>query len=80
MITRDQAISERRFHAGGGAVGTKCEKWRRNGKTQVWKTRPNDFRTPISYGRFVYGQITHRSQDLFRVEGPDGYCDRCRPA
>ena len=23
------------------------EVWRRNGKTQTWKTRPNEFRVPV---------------------------------
>ena len=30
---------------------------RRNGKTQLWKTRPDDFRIPIKYGFKSYGEI-----------------------
>ena len=33
--------------------------WRRNGKTQVWKTRPEDFRIPVKWGLYTYDQITH---------------------
>lgn len=33
-------------------------KTRRNGKTQRWKTRPNEFRIPIKYGFKSYGQVT----------------------
>lgn len=31
---------------------------RRNGRTQTWKTRPNDFRIPIKYGFRGTGAIT----------------------
>ena len=30
---------------------------RRNGRTQTWKTRPNDFRIPIKIGFRSYGYI-----------------------
>ena len=33
-------------------------KVRRNGKTQVWKTRPNDFKIPVKYGLYEYFYIT----------------------
>lgn len=31
---------------------------RRNGKTQTWKRRPNDFKIPIKYGLYEYSYIT----------------------
>ncbi len=31
---------------------------RRNGKTQTWKTRPNEFRIPVKYGLYEYYNIT----------------------
>ena len=31
---------------------------RRNGKTKLWKTRPDDFVVPIKYGFKSYGHIT----------------------
>ena len=34
---------------------------RRNGKTQTWKRRPDDFRIPIKIGFRVYGNITPHS-------------------
>jgi hypothetical protein len=32
-------------------------KARRNGKTQTWKTRPNDFKIPVKYGLYDYFYI-----------------------
>lgn len=34
---------------------------RRNGKTQTWKRRPNDFRIPIKAGFNSFGEITESS-------------------
>jgi hypothetical protein len=34
---------------------------RRNGKTQTWKTRAGDYRTPVKAGLRSCGEITHRS-------------------
>jgi len=36
---------------------------RRNGRTQTWKTRPNDFRIPIKIGYKTYGAITPENLD-----------------
>lgn len=44
---------------------------RRNGKTQVWKTRPNEFRIPIKYGFRSFGAVTHdniESEELVIVD------------
>jgi len=30
---------------------------RRNGKTKVWKTRPDDFEIPVKHGMYAYGYI-----------------------
>lgn len=35
---------------------------RRNGKTQTWKTRPDDFRIPVKAGLRSTGQITETSE------------------
>lgn len=40
---------------------------RRNGKTQVWKTRPNDFRVPVKYGLYEYGNITQDNAHEWQV-------------
>ncbi|MDE2102240.1 MAG: hypothetical protein KGL39_33650 [Patescibacteria group bacterium] len=34
---------------------------RRNGKTQTWKTRPGEFRIPVKYGLYEYGEINHNT-------------------
>ena len=42
--------------------------WRRNGKTQTWKTRPDDFKVPIKHGLYSYGYITQDNAHLFEVK------------
>lgn len=42
----------------GGITYPRTELWRRNGSTQTWKTRPEDFRIPVKYGMRSYGQLT----------------------
>ena len=34
---------------------------RRNGKTQLWKSRAEEFRIPIKAGFRSYGELTHHS-------------------
>ena len=34
---------------------------RRNGKTQTWKRKPNEFRIPVKYGLYGYGNIDHNN-------------------
>ncbi len=36
---------------------------RRNGATQLWKTRPSEFRIPIKIGYRTYGEITQYCLD-----------------
>ncbi len=47
-------------------------KIRRNGKTKLWKTRPNDFRIPIKFGFKLCGAIDHsdlaKFDDFFRIK------------
>lgn len=31
---------------------------RRNGQTQIWKTRPDDYRVPFKHGFKSFGQVT----------------------
>lgn len=46
---------------------------RRNGRTQTWKTRPNDYRIPIKAGLRVYGEITHNTpDDSFVIKSTEG--------
>lgn len=42
---------------------------RRNGKTQTWKTRPDDYRIPVKAGFRSTGQITpdNARPDVFHI-------------
>ena len=78
MITKEQALdtSIRYFHIGEctrvvgprGGVKVSIKECRRNGKTQTWKTRPNEFRTPVKYGLYEYGNITDVNNGRFHTE------------
>lgn len=67
MLTREQAFNANEFHYGpcnrivGPRGGKKIsqEIWRRNGETQFWKTRPEEFRIPVKRGLKQYGSIWH---------------------
>lgn len=71
MITKNDAMTAREFtfkivnpkHKRFGEIA-KC---RRNGKTQTWKTRPNDFKIPVKYGLYEYFYITNENADQFDV-------------
>lgn len=41
------------------------QRWRRNGATKTWKTRPNEFRIPIKRGLREYGYIDQRNASEF---------------
>jgi len=40
---------------------------RRTGKTQTWKTRPNEFKIPVKYGLYESTYITHLNCDEWNV-------------
>jgi len=69
MVTKQEALTAGEFHYGEckrivgkrGGITLKIETWRRNGATQTWKTRPDEFRVPIKYGLYNYSEITHRN-------------------
>lgn len=85
MVTKEQAIVTREFHYAPRCElltivnenshahpksRPTIERWRRNGQTQTWVTRPNDFKVPIKYGLRDYTYITqdnahefHRAED-----------------
>jgi len=65
-LTRVQALRSPAFHV--DADNGKCDRWRRNGNTQTWKTRPDDFRIPVVYGLRNYGQVTPANADRFHAE------------
>ena len=90
MATLDarNALTERDFHhrddcaqvvtygPRGGATFPRTEEWRRNGATQVWKTRPGEFRIPVKYGLRSYGQLVAGDAPAWHVgradDCPDG--------
>jgi len=43
-------------------------KCRRNGKTQTWKTRPNEFKIPVKYGLYEYFYIDQNNCDQWESE------------
>lgn len=73
-VTYDQALTASVFHE-NHEPGVKIYRWRRNGRTQVWKTRPNDFRVPIKYGLRSYDQLTPVNAHLMHTEDdcPDNH-------
>jgi len=76
MITKQQALTARAFHAEGachrsvgprGGVTETSEVWRRNGATKTWLTRPNEFRLPIKYGLRDYSAISELEVNRMHV-------------
>lgn len=81
MITKEQAIAlgeswgNAEVHAGActrkvgprGGETIQQERWRVNGRCQVWKTQPGRFRLPIKYGLRGYGEVTERNADIFHL-------------
>lgn len=75
MLTLQQALTANEFHYGEctrtigsrGGVTIRQEVWRRNGQTQTWKTRPNEYRIPVKYGMHTYGQLRNGSEDMWHA-------------
>lgn len=75
MITKQQAMTANEFHYGTctrvigprGKVTEHTEHWRRNGATQTWVTRPDDFRVPVKYGLRGYSQLTPADAESFHT-------------
>tara|TARA_Y100000310_G_C20578648_1_gene761816 strand:- start:387 stop:608 length:222 start_codon:yes stop_codon:yes gene_type:complete len=42
-----------------GGVRVISQVWRRNGKTKVWKSRPDNYRVPVKHGLYNYTYVTH---------------------
>ena len=66
MVTFEQALTANNFHE-NHAKGGKVYNWRRNGKTQTWKTWPGVFRIPVKYGLYVYYSIDNANAANFHV-------------
>lgn len=65
MLSMEDALTAREFHLDGctriygprGGVKENVVRYRRNGRTQTWKTRPHDFRVPVVHGLKGYTQL-----------------------
>lgn len=55
------------YHGPRGGQREEIEAWRRNGATQLWKTRPEDFRVPVKWGMRSYGDITPANVGEFHL-------------
>ncbi len=84
-ITFDQAVTANEFHAHctaavgpRGGINHNPVVWRRNGKTQVWKTRPGEFRVPIKFGIYSTDQLWHYDRGLVYVASECPVCTLVR--
>lgn len=68
MITKDQAMTANEF-VSLVSKNKKGEphKVRRSGKTQIWKTRPDEFKIPVKFGLYQSLYITHLNAHEFAV-------------
>lgn len=79
MLTKLQAIDAREFHEARpgwkpGSRKSRCITWRRNGGTQTWVTRPDEWRIPVKYGLRDTGNIWHHDASAFYVPEECPYC------
>jgi hypothetical protein len=79
MLTKYDAVHASRFHhvSMTQASGTQCMRVRRNGATQTWKTRPDEFRIPVKWGLKVYYQIFDTEAAEWNVADELDHCVRC---
>ena len=77
MVTKEQAQTAHKFHCGDctrtvgprGGVTVAQMVYRRNGRTQTWKTRPTHFSVPVKYGMYEYGYVDHTNASHFHTLG-----------
>ena len=75
MVNKQQAETANHFHFGEchrsigprGAVKDTIKIVRRTGRTKVWKTRPDNFQTPVKYGLYESGYITQDNASAFHI-------------
>lgn len=71
QVTKESALSANEFFS---TTMTNKDKFktplrvRRTGKTQTWKTRPNEFKVPVKYGLYESTYITHENCHLWQTE------------
>lgn len=73
MVTKEQAMTANEFHD----EAHHYQRWRRNGKTQTWVTRPDEFKIPVKFGLYQYGYITELNAIHFHVAGTNKECHKC---
>jgi hypothetical protein len=69
MLTKEQAINlplRTILHYHRPKINTDiCHRWRINGKSKTWKTRPEEFKIPIKFGLYEHGYLTHENAANF---------------
>jgi hypothetical protein len=62
MVTIEEAKAHDQFEhvAKKNADGTRM-RVRRNGRTKLWKTKPERFQIPVKHGLYSYGYITNEN-------------------
>lgn len=69
MITKDQALTASNFtHVSKTNADKSPLRVRRTGKTQTWKTRPNEFKVPVKYGLYEHTYITNANAHEWNVQ------------
>ena len=51
------------------ADGT-ARRYKVNGKVQLWKTRPNDFKIPVKRGLYGFGYVVPSNAEWFMLSEP----------
>lgn len=68
MLTKEQAMIESHFHHNlNQNSDNSCERWRRNGKTKIWKTRETEFQIPVKHGLRDFAYVTNWNQNNFHL-------------
>ena len=75
MITKEQAIhldlGQTLYHATYKNANGSPLRWRVNGQTKTWKTRPDEFRVPIKHGLWDYDYLTHDNAHMLFINEHD---------
>jgi hypothetical protein len=66
-ITKDDILRGSEFHDNSARNSTGCVRWRRNGATKTWVTRPAEFRIPVKYGLYGHGYITETNASEYHT-------------
>lgn len=87
MISKEQALTEHEFHSGctktvgpRGGVTFRPFILRRNGQTQTWKRRPDNWRIPVKRGMYEFGAITQADAALFVIRAECPVCSDVKGA